>query len=360
MIVVTRDFPPENGGIQRYCASLACALVDEGARVTVVTSASDPRAAAYDAALPYRVVRCGGDVVALRAALDRSVAECGPCDVVAASWKPAGAAAALVRLTRDVRLTIVAHGSEIARQTGAARSFALRTVLARADRIVAVSSFTARLVTETSGRRADVVPNGVAPFDVVRAPSAIPSVVSVGRLIPRKGFDRLLPAFARVANEREALLEIVGDGPQRAELEALAARLGIRERVRFLGAIDDPALYDAYARAWCFAMPNRREGYDVEGFGLVFLEAAVAGLPSIGGRGSGAEDAIDDGATGFLVDGNDVDAIAGALRRLLGEREATFAMGAAARRRALVDFSWSRVAAAFLRPHQTAERSASA
>ncbi|MBD5655336.1 MAG: glycosyltransferase family 4 protein [Candidatus Eremiobacteraeota bacterium] len=352
-IVLTSDFPPENGGIQRYCASLADALEHLGREVTVVTSAEHRDAAAFDASLPYPVVRCAGRgvrrIVTLRAALERTLATAGSrSDVIAANWKPAGVAASLLRATRRFPLTVIAHGSEIARQSTPLRRFALHSALARVDRVVAVSSYTARLVRETSGFDADVIPVGVTPSDVTRNMAERPTILSVGRLVPRKGFDRLIEAFAWIAPQMPtATLEIVGDGPQRADLETLVRRLGIAENVRFLGALDDAGLNAAYARAWCFAMPNRREGYDVEGFGIVFLEAASAGLAALGGTGSGADDAIVDGETGYLVDGNDAGDIAQALLRLLADRDRSFAMGVAARRRAREEFSWSRVARAF-------------
>jgi phosphatidylinositol alpha-1,6-mannosyltransferase len=225
----------------------------------------------------------------------------------------------------------------------------MRFVFARADHVVANSTFVAERVRRMGLAQGPlVVWPGVDERPSEPAPSATPSVVFVGRLIPRKGVDRLIDACALVRDRRLALW-IVGDGPQRAALEALAFERGLAGRVRFLGAADDAARDRALAQAWCFAMPARAEGGDVEGFGIAYLEAAMAGLPSIGGRGSGADDAIVDGETGLLVDGTDVAAIAAAIERLIDDRAAAAAMGAAARARALRSFSWQANARAIAR-----------
>src|SRR5581483_2014077 len=144
-------------------------------------------------------------------------------------------------------------------------------------------------------------------------------------------------------------LEIIGNGPDRERLEQLATQCGVAEHVRFRGAVSDEERDAAYARAWCFAMPTRTEGDDVEGFGIVYLEAAMARLPSIGGSGSGAEDAIADGVTGFVVDGNDRAAVANALLQLLSNPERARAMGEAGCRRALTEFTWKQNAVAIER-----------
>lgn len=176
-------------------------------------------------------------------------------------------------------------------------------------------------------------------------PSHCPTILSVGRLVRRKGFDRVieaLPALRRF--HRDVVYEIVGDGPDREYLIDLARSCGVADRVRFHGSINDDALRAAYERAWCFALPVRRDGYEVEGFGLVYLEAAVVGVPSIGGRGSGAEDAILHGKTGLVVDGTDGREIGDALELMLRDRDFALMLGDAARKRALGEFSWRQVA----------------
>ena len=178
-----------------------------------------------------------------------------------------------------------------------------------------------------------------------------PVVLCVSRLVPRKGQDTLLRAWPQVrAAARRAggggpggaggagsaagtgsgpVLLFVGDGPYRARLGRLAGQLGVAGSVVFAGPVswaELPAYYDA---ADVFAMPcrTRRHGLDVEGLGIVYLEASAAGLPVIGGDSGGAPDAILPGESGYVVPGGDVTAVASRLTQLLGDPAAAAAMG---------------------------------
>jgi phosphatidylinositol alpha-1,6-mannosyltransferase len=216
----------------------------------------------------------------------------------------------------------------------------MRFVFARADRVVANSGAVAqRLRALGLARDVAIVFPGVDPFPLARRPAPAPTVVFVGRLVARKGIDRLIDAVA-LLRDRNIALHVVGSGPQRDVLVARARDAGIGDKVLFSGAVDDGARNEALARAWCFAMPARREGGDIEGFGIVYLEAAMAGLATIGGRDCGAEDAIEDGVTGLLVDGNNTDAIASAIAALIDDPARAAAMGIAGRERALQRFTW--------------------
>jgi phosphatidylinositol alpha-1,6-mannosyltransferase len=161
-----------------------------------------------------------------------------------------------------------------------------------------------------------------------------PVVLCVSRMVPRKGQDTLLRAWpqVRAAAARAAggpVLLLVGDGPYRAELGRLAGRLGVADSVVFTGPVswqDLPGYYDA---GDVFAMPcrTRRHGLDVEGLGIVYLEASAAGLPVIGGDSGGAPDAILHGESGYVVPGGDVPAVAARLTELLADPAAAAAMG---------------------------------
>jgi phosphatidyl-myo-inositol dimannoside synthase len=261
---------------------------------------------------------------------------------IASSWFPAGFVAALLPRALRGKLLILAHGTEIAAKGGSLRERLLQWTLARADRIVANSKFTAARVRSYGVRDAlSIVPCGVDERPIERANAQVPTILFVGRLVPRKGVDRLIEVLPVLRDRFGRIrLEIVGNGPDRPRLERLASGLNDGAEVHFLGAVDDAGRDAAYARAWCFAMPTRTEGDDAEGFGIVYLEAAMASLPAIGGRSSGAEDAIVDGVTGLIVDGNDDDAIAQALIALLADPSRARAMGDAGRERALADFTW--------------------
>ncbi len=323
---------------------LADALHARGRRVTVLAPDQDG-AAAYDLGLPYAVRRYRG-----RSHAEKLVGiwarcllrESGNDYTVAALWFPSGLSASLVPAIRRGKLGILVHGSEVCRPPGFKQAL-MKETLTRADAVIVNSSFTKALVTEAGVERAvHIIPCGVEEFEVEIGLSGSPIILAVGRLIERKGFDRLLDAMLLVLQERpDAICEIVGDGPDRSRLERQARALGILKSVHFLGMLDDPALRKRYARASCFALPVRRQGYDVEGFGIVYLEAAMAGLPVIGGRDSGACDAIADGETGFIVDGTNPVEIANALLALLGDPERARKMGLRGRQRALRGFTWA-------------------
>jgi phosphatidylinositol alpha-1,6-mannosyltransferase len=155
-------------------------------------------------------------------------------------------------------------------------------------------------------------------------------VVCVSRMVPRKGQDTLIRAWPKVRAEvGDATLLLVGDGPYRADLERLAGQLDVAASVRFTGPVpqaDLPAYYDA---GDVFAMPcrTRRGGLDVEGLGIVYLEASATGLPVIGGDSGGAPDAILDGETGYVVAGGDTHAVAARIAELLSDPARARAMG---------------------------------
>jgi phosphatidyl-myo-inositol dimannoside synthase len=349
-VLMTFDYPPSHGGIQHYAERLATELKVLGLP-TIVVAPQQAGGAAYDARANATVRRFSGGsllrfvMAALQFARARTTVH--DRNTIALSWRPAIAAAVFPRILRG-RLTVLVHGTELDVAPGSRREQLLRFVFRRADRVIANSTFVAdRTRALGFARNVEIVRPGVDERPAGRTPCATPTVLFVGRLIARKGIDRLIAAIA-LLRERNVALHVVGEGPLRPVLEAQARDLGIADRVTFAGAVDDAARDRAFANAWCFAMPSRAEGGDVEGFGIVYLEAAIAGLPAIGGRGCGAEDAIVDGVTGLLVDGNDPRAIAAAVSTLIDDPERAAAMGRAGRERALRDFSWRANAQAFV------------
>ncbi len=170
-------------------------------------------------------------------------------------------------------------------------------------------------------------------------------LLSVGRLQARKGHDLVLRALARLApGDPRVRYVVIGDGPERQRLEQLARQLRVADRVAWAGIVATHELPACYASADVFVHPNRVEGADFEGFGIVFLEAAASGLAAIGGRSGGVPEAIEDGRTGLLVSGTDAEELARAIVRLAGDAAARRLMGEAGRARALQEFSWERAA----------------
>ena len=172
-----------------------------------------------------------------------------------------------------------------------------------------------------------------------------PVLLTVGRLQQRKGQDmviKALPLIRQVFPEVKYL--VVGAGEEHAALQQLAHEVDMQEHVVFAGRVHDSALPAYYAACDVFIMPNRRLANDIEGFGMVFLEASAAGKPVIGGRSGGTDDAIVDGVTGLRVDGDNLDMIAAAVIDLLSDPAFARSMGEQGRRRVAAEFNWDRVA----------------
>ena len=235
------------------------------------------------------------------------------------------------------KVVVYVHGEEITTEGAGGRFDAWRKrFLDEADAVVCVSRFTRDALIElmrTPPSKILVLPNGVDTERFhVRAPAADAAarfgvagrrvLLSVGRLVPRKGMDHLVQAMDVVTRTHpEVHLLIAGEGSLRATLAEMINTRGLASSVTLLGAVTDEALAELYALADIFALPNRQmpDG-DTEGFGLVFLEANACGKPVIAGRSGGAMDAVADGVNGLTVDGADVSAIAAAIIRLLDDR----------------------------------------
>ena len=140
----------------------------------------------------------------------------------------------------------------------------------------------------------------------------------------------------------------MGDGPHQAQLEADAGSLGVVDIVHFVGPASEADLPGWYAAADVFVLPNRSDGVDFEGFGIVFLEAAAAGLPVIGGRSGGVPEAVAEGVTGTLVDGADIEDLTRAMRAYAVSGVERDAAGARGRRRVVQQFTWDIVGSRFL------------
>ena len=235
-----------------------------------------------------------------------------------------------------------------------------RDALLAAKRVVAVSHFTAGLLKSLGVRDENIrvfYPgcdiNTFSPRTITdetrarlthgRKPRH--TVLTVGNLVERKGHDTAIRAMALLPRAIDVLYLIVGDGPYRAKLEGLAASLGVADRVLFCGRVpaSDLPLYYSMADLFLMVSRERREQCDVEGFGIVFIEAAACGTPSIGGRSGGIEDAIVDDVTGVLVDPLDPAAVSAATLSLLRDDARRHRMGAAARRRAAQEFTWDKL-----------------
>jgi phosphatidylinositol alpha-1,6-mannosyltransferase len=269
-----------------------------------------------------------------------------------------------VWLRRWLRLPflVYAHGNEILEVLQGTWSRE-RAQLQAADRVVANSRFTAGLVAEAGvdRRRIHVIHPGCdadlfrprpADRDLrerllgIRAGDRI--VLTVGNLVERKGHDIVIRALAQIIRRMpDVTYLIVGDGPYRDDLHRLAQEAGVRDRVVLAGRVATDDLPDIYALSDVFVMPSRIRpaACDVEGFGLVFLEANACGKPVIGGRTGGVPEAIVDGKTGFVVDPENAAALAERLETVLSNSGLAAEMGRHGRSRVIAEFSWTDAAA---------------
>jgi phosphatidylinositol alpha-1,6-mannosyltransferase len=263
------------------------------------------------------------------------------------------------RRLRAAPHVLIAHGAEVnvpGRLPGS-RTLA-RRVLRAASGLLAAGEYPARVAARVAGAALPtlVVPPGVDPDrfrplspedrGTVRRRFGLaadrPLVLGLSRLVPRKGFDVLIDAVAGL--DPVVQLAVGGTGREARRLARRAAERGITDRCTFLGRVPEADLADLYGCADVFAMLCRERwgGLEAEGYGIVFVEAAACGVPSIAGRSGGSHEAVVDGETGFVVDPHDSGGVRAALDRLLGDDALRERLGAAARKRAVEELACDR------------------
>ena len=359
-LLVTNDYPPRIGGIQRTLHALMGALPPD--RVHVFASAGDG-AASFDAGEPYPIARSSRPFVwptpVARRRIHDIVKESGAEVVLFGDAMPlASLGPGLARA--GTPYLVAAHGFDYWLSLVPGAHAWLRRATARASRVpVMCSAFIARVVRTAVP---DPVPVSVLypGADVERFRPDVPSerirqrhdlagrplVVCVSRLVPRKGQDVLIRAMPEIRRRvPDAALLLVGEGSYRPALEAMAARSSPGSVV-FAGAASEQDLPSYYRAGDVFAMPCRTRlgGLEVEGWGNVFIEAAACGRPVVVGDSGGAREAVVDGETGLLVDGSDVGAVAEAVASLLEDPGRAEAMGSAGRARVERDHAWPAIA----------------
>lgn len=361
-LLVTNDFPPRAGGIQSYVQALAQRLPPDD---LVVYAPAWPGAAEFDAQQAFPVIRHPGSLmlpiptVARRA--ERLIAE----NRLQAVWF--GAAAPLALLTPVLRRAGVrravasTHGHEVGWSMLPGSRQALGSIGRQVDVVTYVSTYARGRIAAALGPMSalEYLPPGVDtdrfrpdPAARSRLRSALglgdrPVIACISRLVARKGQDMLIKALPEVLRSvPDAVLLIVGDGPGRTGLERRAADAGLSASVLFTGPVSWSELPAHYAVADVFAMPcrTRGRGLDVEGLGIVFLEASAAGLPVVAGASGGAPETVVENLTGVVVDGRDAPAIAAAVLRPLLDRQLAQQWGASGREWITSSWDWQRSA----------------
>ncbi len=362
-LVVTNDFPPRQGGIQTFVHELVRRL--NPADVVVYTSRSKGWEA-FDQEQPFEVVREDTSMLLPTPGVRRRAADLVTshgCDsVLFGAAAPLGLLGPSLREAGAARLVALTHGHEAGwAQLPGSRQL-LRRIGDGVDVVTYLGEYTrsriAAALSPAAASRMERLTPGVdatvfspdADGRVVRQRYGLderPVVVCVSRLMRRKGQDTLIDAFPALKRRvPDAALLIVGGGPYRGHLERLAFASTWRQDIVFTGSVPWPELPAHYAAGDVFAMPcrTRRRGLDVEGLGIVYLEASATGLPVVAGDSGGAPDAVLEGETGWLVPSG-VGAHAELVERLsglLGDASLRAAVGERGRAWVQEDWSWER------------------
>jgi phosphatidylinositol alpha-1,6-mannosyltransferase len=363
-LLVTNDFPPKIGGIQSYLWELWKRLPPED--VTVLTTAH-AEAERFDREQLFRVERTREPLLVPHPGLVRRIRslidEAGAEAVILDPLLPIGALGPRL----PVPYGLVLHGAEVAvpGRLPASRQL-LERLVGRASLLIAAGTYPEAEIRRVAGARTTLppvvqVPPGVdtkrfTPLPAIdRAavrtrlglPADGPLVVSVSRLVPRKGMDTLIDAASTLGADRPDLtVAVAGEGRDAGRLERRVRRAGAP--VQMLGRVPHSDLPNLYAAADVFVLCCRTRwgGLEQEGFGIVFLEAAAAGVPSVAGASGGSADAVAHGETGLIVDDpTDAGALAEAVGSLLRDPAKARSLGLAARRRAESDFNYEHLAA---------------
>ncbi|MBK8020242.1 MAG: glycosyltransferase family 4 protein [Chloroflexi bacterium] len=363
--VLTADLSVSHGWA-RYCLGMVNALRKAGVHLTIVAARNSPAIRGLDIhpLLPSLNPLDRGILPRQLAALPRVRALFRDCDVIHSMVEPYAPLA--VRIPGGRPTFVTAHGSYI-RANHMRRppaSWVYASAFQSAN-LICVSRYTEKVAQENfSPIRTWVIRNGVDAErfrEVHHVGGAVPTVLFVGAIKARKGILELVQAAALVrAQIPNVCFRIVGAleaEPEYAEtVRRAAAELHLDGVVEFAGRISDEALLDAYAHADVFALPSLNVDWKFEGFGLALLEASAAGLPVIGSRECGAEDAVVEGVTGLLVSQRNLARdLADAILRLLNDRTLAERMGAAGRQHAASE-TWDQAAAALIDVYQEARR----
>ena len=353
-LLVTNDFPPKTGGIQNFLWELWSRLPPDD---VVVYTTPHKGAAAFDAAAPMEVIRSREPWLLplphLVRRVDSLVKRYDVDLVVIDPALPTG----LIGPRLDCAYAVIVHGAEavIPGRVPGTRGL-LRKVFLGSSGVIANSGYTAAECERVAGGSLPIhlIPPGVdvgriTPIDGAGRADArrrlglaesASVVVSVSRLVPRKGMHTLIAASALLASEHEGLqVVIAGNGREDRRLTRLIDRLDAP--VRIFRHLPDSGIADVYNCADVFAMLCRSRWMELEqeGFGIVFLEAAAAGVPQVAGDSGGVRDAVIHGETGIVIKDPTAGTAAEAISALLSDDDRLRAMGAAARRRVVADFS---------------------
>ncbi len=365
-LVVTNDFPPRSGGIQSFVHGL---LARQDPDSIVVFAPKWVGDTAFDAQQRFPVVRYPHSLMLPTPGVIRrakEIARSHGCDrALFGATAPLAMMAKQLRRAGVERIVGITHGHEAALSITPIGRQTMRRIGASIDTITYLGEYTRARIASAVGPAAATRMRQLLPG--VEVDTFTPAnlglglelrrrygladrrvIVSVSRLMPRKGQDTLIRALPQIRRRvPDAALLVVGGGPYQRKLRALIEKTGQQDHIVMTGSVPDAVLPSCYAAADVFAMPcrTRNRGLDVEGLGIVYLEASASGVPVVAGNSGGAPDAVLPGRTGYVVDGNSPEPSAERITELLSNPERAAAMGMAGRDWIETAWRWSSTSA---------------
>lgn len=340
---ITPDYPPMTGGVARYLSSLAAA---SGFRMSVYVPVEHPEPVGSEVKkIKFWWAWWPKWVLLVKRMLELK----REGSLLVSHVFPVGTAAYLSRILGGPEYVLLFHGTDLQRVKNAWKLWLLKRVCGRARAMTVNSQATGRILSRfIPGASYTVITPGVWPRhkrDKVLCRKELgldeqsKVVLAVARLVDRKGIDTLIQAMEELKKQFTAVtLTVVGDGPLYKAWSDLAELLHVP--VTWVRQADDELVDKWYAAADIFCLPGQEKADDIEGFGIVYLEAASHGLPVVAGQGGGVAEAVLDGVTGLVVSPA-VEPVKQALARLLNNASLREQMGRAGRQRALNEFNWT-------------------
>jgi phosphatidylinositol alpha-1,6-mannosyltransferase len=367
ILLVTNDFGPRAGGIETFVMGLL-QRVPKG-EVIVYTShqsSTDDHDRRWRDEYGVEVIRDKSSILLPTPRVTRNLQNLIRRRDLSTVWfgaaAPLGISARWLRSAGAEHIVALTHGHEVWWSKVWPFSWAISEIARSVDVITYLGDFTQQAMVRRFKEQSKLIriapgidTEHFRPLDgrELRQKYGIAecaTIVSVGRLVHRKGQDRLVEAMPLVLKEvPHAHLIFIGEGPHRKKLDALVKEHKLEKHVTFIGRIQYSDLPRHISLGDIFAMPSRSRlfGLEVEGLGIVYLEASACGLPVVGGNSGGAPDAVKEGITGFVVDGNELPEIAERIITLLTDEKLRSQMGAAGRNWALEEWQWQRWSEAF-------------
>lgn len=363
ILLVTNDFGPRTGGIETFVIGLLERIT--GHEVTVFTSQQGDTSE-YDQQwfdkFGVRVIRDRSKILLpswrVTRAVKKVVASHNIEIVVFGAAAPLALMSSSLRKSGVKKIIAITHGHEVWWAKIFPFNLAIKRIGKGVDHLTYLGEFTrwaiSKALTDKSANEMVKIAPGIDTAHFIPQPDAIQKrkelglqdkkiIISVGRLVHRKGQDKLIEAMPDVLRKiPNAHLLIVGEGPYKNHLEKLVNKLSLKENITFAGRIMYDRLPSYLSAADLFAMPSRSRffGLEVEGLGIVYLEASACGIPVLAGNSGGAPDAVLEGVTGFCVDGTNVAEIASAVIEICSDAERASHMGAAGRNWIVDQWRW--------------------